>query len=107
MKTINKYLKVTSKEYKELKALFNSGATLHRKIKLYGSGHPQLPLLFGVKGTEAQRIEFWNDHETTHAKFKEYNSIVDIQNDEHFTRGTLTYPGVEFETCFCLPIYEL
>ncbi|MGM0496247.1 MAG: hypothetical protein ACQERX_06250 [Bacillota bacterium] len=93
MKTINKNLKVTDQEYDFLNDMFKNGYTLHRKIKLYGAGHPQLNDIFFIRGTEAQRADFWNNHETTHAKFKEYNSIKDMQNDNYLYRSDLVSSG--------------
>ena len=61
----------------------------YRKEKLYGAGHPQLPNLFGVAGTEKQINSFFKDHYTTHAKFievdkseikEDYIEFIDIFN---------------------------
>ncbi|MFP4017962.1 MAG: hypothetical protein ACLFUH_01825 [Bacteroidales bacterium] len=44
----------------------------YQKVRLYGPGHPQIPhKFFGVHGTDEQIDEFFDDHETTHAKFVE------------------------------------
>jgi len=41
----------------------------YRKVVLYGAGHPQLPAIFAVKGTDQQIAEFFDEHDTTHARF--------------------------------------
>jgi len=69
MRTINKNLKVTNSELESLTELFEKGITLVRKVKLFGAGHPQLPSIFLVSGDDEQVNEFWEDHETTHARF--------------------------------------
>ena len=43
---------------------------IYYKRKLFGAGHPQLPAIFATNfKTKRDEREFWQDHETTHAKF--------------------------------------
>jgi hypothetical protein len=41
----------------------------YKKTVLYGAGHPQLLSFFGVRGSKKNVDEFWENHETTHARF--------------------------------------
>ena len=85
MKTINR-LKLTDSEHKFLTKKFDDGAVLFKKLALYGSGHPQLPNIFFLYGSEAERKEFWQEHETTHAMFIEFESIEEMAmyNDRYY-----------------------
>lgn len=105
MKTLNENFKVTNSELQTLEEMFKSGITLYRKVKLYGAGHPQLPNFFGTKFKEEESIEFWEDHETTHAKFIPYNSIEDIMNDKDFWRSDVATEGCELSE-FDFNIYQ-
>ena len=105
MKTISNF-KVTNKEYNELLNLFNEGYILVRKIKLFSDGHSQLPSLFAIKGSEEARGDFWQDHETTHARFIKYDNIETMNDDKHLERYHLTPHSIEFDT-YMLIKYEL
>jgi len=109
MRTINKNLKVTNSELESLTELFEKGITLVRKVKLFGAGHPQLPSIFLVSGDDEQVNEFWEDHETTHARFEKYNSISEMKRDEHLWRGDFCEEGAGMEINFEIdyPHYDL
>ena len=101
MKTINENFKATNKEIKVLNEIFEKGLTLVRKIKLYGAAHPQLPSLFMLKGNDFDKEKFFDEHETTHARFACYNSIEDISNDKDFWRNDFISEGQEFDRIDC------
>lgn len=102
MKTLARNLRVTNNELLELNSLFRKEIILVRKIKLYGDGHCQLPDVFGLTGNVDL---FWEEHETTHAKFIFYRSIIDIENDNNISRIDLVPTGQEFLE-WLLPLYE-
>lgn len=106
METVKKDFKLTDQEHEFLRDKFVDGCTLYRKIKLYGAGHPSLPGVFFVKGNQQQRDEFWNEHETTHAKFIPYNSFVEMANDKNLIRSDIVHKGNEIND-FSIPTYHL
>lgn len=103
MMTINKNTKLTDGETVYLVDLFSSGIKVCRKVKLFGAGHPELPDLFGIDMDEEAEAEFWEDHETTHARFIIYASLGDMMADTNLCRHHLTYNGMELKT---MPIYK-
>jgi len=106
MKTLNNHFKVTDAELTLLHDLFYSGATIYRKVKLYGAAHPQLPDLFIAEGTEDEKEAFLNKHESTHATFKAYKSVRDIAKDSSFWRSDITNEGFEINV-LNIKIYTL
>lgn len=64
-----------------LEHMFEDKTTVFvEKIGLYGSEHPQLPKMFLLKGSVIYQENFWEDHETTHARFITYSSLEDIKS---------------------------
>ena len=97
MKTLNKNFKVTSKELKEINQFFADGNKLIRKVKLYGAGCPSIPGICTTNATNKEISNFVHELETTHAKFKTYESIEDVQNDSSFWRSDIVPDRQEIE----------
>ena len=103
MKTINKNTKLTNAEADYLADHFNKNNKLCRKITLFGAGHPQLPDLFWINLNEDDEVEFWQEHETTHARFIIYKSLDDMGQDVNLWRDSLVTAGEEI---MLLPVYQ-